>query len=66
MLDALQNSCSQVAVQESYNSCCEEFKPISPAINKLVRTIEDLVNSVDRNLINDVNAIHAGIKEKCE
>jgi hypothetical protein len=48
---------SDIAIQESFKSCCEGYTPIGPELEKIYRAIDDLENSVSKTLVEDCRGL---------
>ena len=65
MIDLLRNEFSEVAISQSFTTCCSDYKPVSPEIEKICTAIDDLANMIPTDLIINSKAMEAGLKEKC-
>ena len=65
MVKQLQEELDTVRIQSAYTACCSEYKSVSPEIERLHGAIEDLANSVNKQLVDDAKGIEQGLKDKC-
>jgi len=61
----MKNEVTDIAIQESFTSCCEGYKPVGPELEKIYSAIDHLENSVSKTLIQDCRGLEQGLKDKC-
>ena len=66
MIRMLKEEFSESKIKESYNACCnDDFKPVSPEVERITTAIDDLCNMVSEDLVFNCKKMETGFKEKC-